>query len=430
MKKVFKLLLIVVCVFPLIVKADMSAPYIKQIDAIVTKKGGISVKDVQGKTKHFDENAVIKITSVGNEVYMVDSKEGYYEISSDDAKYILPKTKEVKPGDDGVNKLSKQKEYEIMAQNISVYKGPSIIFDEVGTISKGTQVTAFYDFDTDEGSFSEWYYIQEENISGWININGMNNEHPVYEVNAKPLKVIFKKTVTINGTEVKENSIYKINYWADPFLSDVPVIKINNEYVVLDDFDTFDIIADSKKKQTLFKMYQFNFTLKKDIKLYTTYSFNEEITTIPANTELSSINLVYDYVGGDEDEITYLYVNYNNKLGWIKVKEKDILVKDNENEIEELVAPYIDPEGDDGEETTEATTQVIENNEKEDKKKKVNSKETIIIAVISAVSVAILALGSIVLLNKKNKKDTLKDINNELENIQSVENNNDIKEDK
>ena len=57
MKKVFKLLLIVVCVFPLIVKADMSAPYIKQIDAIVTKKGGISVKDVQGKTKHF----VIKI---------------------------------------------------------------------------------------------------------------------------------------------------------------------------------------------------------------------------------------------------------------------------------------------------------------------------------------------------------------------------------
>ena len=57
---------------------------------------------------------ILKVCSgvlhVGDEVYMVDSKEGYYRISSDHAKYILPKTKEVKPGDDGVNKLSKQKE--------------------------------------------------------------------------------------------------------------------------------------------------------------------------------------------------------------------------------------------------------------------------------------------------------------------------------
>ena len=434
MKKVFKLLLMVLCLSPILVKADMGAPYIKPIEAVITKKGGITANKYGGKTKHFDENEVVSVTGIGDNIEIITNMGDYYEVPASDTKYVIPKTKEVKPGDDGVNKLSKQKEFEVVIQNLKVYKGPSVIFEEAGSISKGNQLTAFYNFETEE-AYSEWFYIQEENVSGWININANDDVYPVYEVNAKPLKVIFKKNVTINGTEVKENTLYKINYWANPYLGEYPVIKINNENAVFDNFDDIEIISDSKKKQSIFKMEQYNFLLKKETKLYTTYSLKEEIAVIPAKTELSTINLVYAY-GLQEENVYYLYVNYNNKIGWIKVKKTEVEVNDEDYSVDELKSPYVDFEGDDGEDSDDTSLDTDYNSDEEyhadlDTKKKLDTKETIIIAVISAVSVAILAIGSIVVLNKKNKKDTLKDINEELKNIEPIKDENkDTKEDK
>ncbi|MCR5483600.1 MAG: hypothetical protein K6E99_04290 [Bacilli bacterium] len=419
MKKAFKLFLMILCLIPLAVKADMGAPYIKPIDAVITKKGGITAKNYDGKTKHFAENAVVKISGLGENIEIYTDSQGYYRVSESDVKYVIPKTKEVKPGDDGVEKLDKQKEFEVTVQELKVYKGPSVIFDEAGSISKGTQVTAFYSFQTDE-ALSEWFYIQEESVSGWIDIGSETDKYTVYEVNAKPLKVIFKKTVTINGTEVKGNAIYKINYWANPYLGTNPVVKINNENVSFDDFETIEIFGDSKKKQSIFHMEQYNFLLKKETKLYTSYSLTEEITTIPAQTELSTINLVYAY-GLQGDDEYYLYVNYNNKIGWIKVKPKDVSVNEKDYGVDELISPFVDPEGDDGEDDTEETTQVVQNNETEKTKKKIDSKETIIISVIASVSAAILAIGTIFVLNKKDKKSTLKEINEELEKTQRIE---------
>ena len=190
--------------------------------------------------------------------------------------------------------------------------------------------------------------------------------------------------------------------------------------MVFDNFDVIEIFGDSKKKQSIFHMEQYNFLLKKETKLYTSCKLDNEITTIPKQTELSTINLVYAY-GLQDEEVYYLYVNYNNKIGWIKVKKTEVEVNEEDYGVEELVSPYVDPEGDDGDDVvTEPTTEAIENKE-EKKKKTIDSKETIIISVIAAVSVAILAIGTIFVLNKKDKKSTLKEINEELEKTQKIE---------
>ena len=422
MKKIFKILLICMFLIPFAVSADMGAPYIKPIEAVITKKGGITAKDYSGKTKHFAENEVVLVTGVGNEINIITKSNDYYDVSSSDIKYIIPKTSEVKPGDDGVNKLQKQREFEVVIDEIKVYKGPSIVFPEVGTFKKGTQLTAFYEMETPE-ALSEWFYIQEESLSGWIQIQGDgDNSYPVYEVNAKPLKVLFTSNVTLNGVE--ENSIYKIYYWSNPYLTIGPVIKINNDFLDVTN-EKVEIISDSKKVTGLFHMTQFNFSLKKDTKLYSDYKLSDEITIIPAGTKLSNINLLPDYVFGDENENFIIYVSYNNKLGWIKVNDKG--VENIEIDNDELVSPYIDPEGDDGEEDEEQTTELAVVEEPK-KGKKLIDKNTIIISVVVAVSAAVIAFSSIVLLNKKNKKDTLSEINEELSKTQSIKiNNNDEK---
>ena len=420
MKRIFKILLVCMLLVPIAVSADMGAPYIKPIEAVITKKGGITAKDYSGKTKHFDENEVVLVTGVGDEISIITKSDNYYDVSSDDIMYIIPKTSEVKPGDEGVNKLQKQREFEVVLDEIKVYKGPSIVFPEVGTFKKGTQLTAFYEMETSE-AFSEWFYIQEESLSGWIQIQGYNS-YPVYEVNAKPLKVLFTSNVTLNGAEIKEKSIYKIYYWSNPYLTIGPVIKINNDFVDVTN-EKVEIISDSKKVTGLFHMTQFNFSLKKDTKLYSDYKLSDEITIIPAGTKLSNINLLPDYVFGDENENFIIYVSYNNKLGWIKVNDKS--VEEIEINNDELVSPYIDPEGDEGDDE-EQTTELAVNDEPK-KEKKSMDKNTIIIFVVVAVSAAVIALSSIVLLNKKNKKDTLKDIQEELDKTQSLDK---VKEDK
>lgn len=414
MKKIFKILLVCILLVPFAVSADMGAPLIKPIEAVITKKGGITVKDYRGKSIHFDENEIVSITGSGNEINIVSKNYDYYDVNSDDVKYIVPKTSEVKPGNDGVNKLQKQREFEVVLDEIKVYKGPSVVFPEAGTFKKGTQLTAFYEMETLE-AFSEWFYIQEESLSGWINISS-NGYSAVYEVNAKPLKVIFIKDVSINGVDIKNNSIYKIYYWSNPYLTLGPVIKINNEFVNVSD-DSVEIISDSKKVTGLFHMTQFNFSLKKDTKLYSDYKLSEEITVIPAGTKLSNINLLPDYVFGDENENFIIYVSYNNKLGWIKVNDKG--VEDIEINSDELVSPYIDPEGDEGEDE-EQTTEVTVVGETKKEKKPID-KNTIIISVVAAISVAVFAISSIVLINKRNKKDTLDVINDELEKVDSKE---------
>ncbi len=430
MKKIYKLLLLVLCLFPLTVKADMGAPVIRTFEAIITKSGGLTGKSYDNKKKHFDENSKVTVSGYSDSYYIrvKDSNGSYteYEVSSEDSKYIVPVNKEVGPNDEGVTKLDKTIEFQVVSDKLTVYKGPASAYEVAGSLKKGDQVTAFYAADAME-SIPIYYYIQEENLKGWILINSSNETEKVWIVNAQPLKVIITKDTTINNTEVKANSIYKINYWSNAFLGTGPVIKVNNEYIEPED-ETYEIIADSKKKQSIFKMEQYNFTLKKDTKLFTTFSLSEEITTIPAQTELSTINLVPAYVLQDQ-EVYYLYVSFNNKLGWIKVKAKDVDVKEDDYLIDELVSPYIDPEGDDGE-AEEETTEPVDYHDDLNPKKKTNSKETIIIAVIAAVSVAILALGTIIVLNKKNKKDTLKDINDELEKTQKLEVIKDEKEDK
>ena len=423
MKKLYKVLIICLFLVPVLVKADMGAPVLREFEATVVSENGLTVKDYNNKTVKFKKGDTITVTGSGEE-YKVVYKNNYYNIKSEDIVAIKPVTSSVNPNDKNIYKLEKTREFEVLVDKLEVYSGPANVYDEVGHLSKGEQVTAFYA--TESESYSDYFYIQEEELKGWIYIGqgGIKSPYNVREVNATTIKVIMVKDITLNNTTVKDNTISSVYYWANPWTTTVPVIKVNNEMVVLNDEATYELINEGKKPATNFRNKQFNVKFNKETKIYATMNGSEVLETIPADTELSTINLVYDGVAdkllNDTDVINVL-VFYNNKLGWVKatVKTADF------TEAEELVAPYTDIEGDDDTEpTTEAKV------EEPTKKSKVSTKEVVIYSVIGAVAVAVMAMSSIVMLNKSNKKSTLKEIEDELEKTQSIKVVKDKKEDK
>ena len=422
MKKIFKTLIIVMLFIPMVAFADMGAPMIREFEAkVIADKLVVSTYD--NKKHTFYKGDIVTITGSGDE-YDIDYKGDYYRLKSEDTVAIKPVNSTVGPNESNINKLEKSREFEVISDTLDVYAGPAQLYDVVGHLSKGDQVTAFYGSGAQE-SFNDYFYIQEENIKGWIYI-GLG-EFKVWEINATNLKAIVKKDITLNDTELKANLIEKVYYWGNPYTTQDPVIKVNGKFVKFKDASDYYLIGEGKKAFTSFNETQINFELTKDVKVYETLDSKEEMAVIPTGTKLSSVNLLYynaldegiSYQKGEYEEIL---VFYNNKLGWIKVNNKDAKLI----ESEELVSPYTDTEGDDD---TEPTTQVIE---EEPKKEKINidRKQVTIIAVIVAVSLAIMAFSSIILLNKKNKKNTLDEINDELKKNQSVKVVKDEKEDK
>lgn len=419
MKKIIRILIISLFFIPTLVFADMGAPMIREFEAeVIADK--LVVKGYN-KSLTFKKGDRITITGSGDR-YQVAYKDNYYDIASEDVVAIKPVTATVGPNETNITKLEKSREFEVIVDTLDVYSGPATVYDAVGHLSKGNQVTAFYRAGADD-AFNDYFYIQEENLKGWIYLGSDN----VWEINASNLKVITKKDLTLNDTEVKANSIEKIYYWADPYMSTNPVVKINGKFTTFKEYNDYSLISEGKKVATTFKGTQFNIELTKDVKMYERLDSTEEMTTIPAGTKLSTINLVLE--NALDPEINYqkglyeeILVFYNNKLGWIKINNKEAKTI----ETTELIAPYTDIEGDDD---TEVTTTVVEPVEKKEKLE-LDRKQVTIISVIVAVSLAIMAFSSILLLNKKNKKSTLKEINEELEKTQSIKTVKDGREDK
>ncbi len=410
MKNFIKVLLIMAMFVPMIAHADLGAPMIREFEAEVIAETGLTVKDYNNKTVKFKKGDTVVVTGSGTS-YQIVYKNNYYDLKSEDIVAIKPKTQSVNPNDKNIFKLDKTREFEVVVEKLDVYAGPASVYEKVGHISKGEQVTAFYAAKSE--SYSDYFYIQEDELKGWIYIgNGGENDHfNVREVNATTLKAIITKDITLNGTLIKANTVETIYYWANPWITTVPIIKVNNEMITLDDNDSYNLINEGKKPGTSFKERQFNILFKKDTKMYSTMKGSEVLETIPSGTKLSTVNLVYELMGASDTDTIDVLVFFNNKLGWVRVTTmtSEFLEED------ELVAPYTDIEGDDD---TEPTTEVEE--EEKVKTVKIDKKQMAIIAVVVAVSVAVLAFSTIILLDKKNKKTTLDEINEELEKTQSI----------
>lgn len=409
MKKLFRICLIMFILFPMIAYAD-TLPSIREFEAEVISDTGLTVKDNSNRSIKFKKGETIIITGSGNS-YQVAYKNNRYNIKAEDYALIKPKNNVVNPNDENVYKLDKTREFEVVIDKLDVYSGPASIYEKVGHIPKGDQVTAFYAVKSD--TLSDYFYIQEEELKGWIYIgNGSKEEgYSVREVNATTLKAVMTKELTLYNTQIKANTVETIYYWANPFNTTVPIIKINNEMVTLDDIDSYTLINEGKKRATSYGKKQFNILFKKETNMYSTMKGSEVLETIPANTELSTINLVPETVIINNSNTIDVLVFFNNKLGWVRVSSNiaDFIDED------ELVAPYTDLEGDD---EPEPTTEVEE--EKEDNTVKVNKKKILLIVIIAIVGIICASILLIFILERKGKKSTLDEINEELEKVEEI----------
>ena len=155
MKKVLNgMLLVLILLFPIMVKADMSAPSILEYEVIVVKEGGADYyvwKDKKYvKAGHLDKDTEIYIReeeTSNNVTYLFfyldqvepytfsSAYEGYYVKATD----VMPKEEVVTPDSnpDYIRKLEKPITFKVWADEVPVREGPSNGYKTVGTLKKG-----------------------------------------------------------------------------------------------------------------------------------------------------------------------------------------------------------------------------------------------------------------------------------------------------
>lgn len=307
MKK--KILFIISLLLPSVVLADMGAPSLKEYDVEVSDSEGAycyeykkeGTKESMSKVGVVPNGTKIHISyelSFNNENFgyiYYNNTSCYINLSS-----TINLTSDISLSDYENNKVSEDYTKGYTLDTLSVYSSPATGFTKVGTIDKYKEVNVLYYYSSD----SSWYYIEYNDIKGWVNII----EGALGFKRNKTIKLfedatVFYTTDTYSGlglgtisknTEI--NSYYELDAWSRG------IVYIN--------YDTYHGyiesafgISSNKKLHTL-----------NSIKAYSNYSDisnNMNSIDIPKDIELQVkyIDSVYDGV--------YYLIEYNNKEYYI-----------------------------------------------------------------------------------------------------------------
>ena len=402
MKKIYKLFIFILFV-PVFAKADIGAPSIRPFDAVVTDPNGIEAECDLNDIKHYNQGDVLKIHG-NNDYYLTETDKKTCLIDKKYNNSFKPLTDAVGPNDSGVSKLNEASTYMAAFDDVKVLKGPASAYESIGTLKKGDIVTSYYYIDGLD-AYNEFFYIEKDNIKGWINVSKHRDDKTEFWKKTKEnIQVIFKGTTTVDDYTFNANSTYNVAYWSDSYLSRYAVLEINNKLYSLPE-DKYSLFSEDPNIKYNFKKMKIEITLSNSVKMYTTAEYKEELTTIPANTTLESINLINVYYDAEDNFQEDFYVSYDGKKGWIKI---------NKDNIVDIHPKY--------EETTSVKTTTTtyyddyvpyhnDNNEDYDTEDEEDDtleelRDGIITFVIFAVSISILAVGAIILINKKRKKKT------------------------
>ena len=375
MKKRFNLLLLLfLLLIPFIAKADMSAPLVRSYEAIVIKVDGVDYYELNtnwsfSKKGHLDKDTKILIEYEMTEddvVYLSFSKDGdYYYVESNDVK---PLEGEVKPDSDGVEKLDSKQIIRIEAKDgVLVKKGPSVAYETVGTLKKGTEATYRYEI-----SESGYIYVDVGDVKGWI----LTLEGAVLFYGGD---YILANDIELTCGKVPANTILKNVWYTDVWSGDVLV-----EYNDCKDYYHWF-------KDPNFVVYGSYISGKasEEIIIYEKPNMEKQIGIIAKDTKVSLYSENYYADEYDPDVIPMVYVEASDKKGWIASDENELYdverIKDEKEEVVEVEEPK----------------------EKEtDKKesKKWDTKTIVIVCVVGALAFALGAIATIVLVNRKNKK--------------------------
>lgn len=380
MKKALKLLLILMMFIPLVAKADMGIPVLREYEAVVIKEEGADYYEYENgkyvKKGTLEKDSVITAayeeTSDGENYiayFTKDSYSAYYVKSSD----VMPKDKEVKPTSSGVTKSEKKRKIKINADSVTVRKGPSIAYDEIGTLKKD-----------DVGSFryyveeSGYIYAETAQLSGWVDTK---EEAVLMETS----DLIAGKEIRLSCATVPAGTLLKNVYITDSWHRNV-LIEYNGCSDFHSNFKSNDFANPAEEEIT--------YEVVKSVQLYNAPQ-ERPFKALQKGEYL--VILSDNYYPGEGYASPYYYVEYQGKNAWIQV-----------DDIEEYLAPTtsIHEEEPEEEEPEEEEPEEEEDEEDEDEKEdSVDSRTVVLICVIVGVAIALTALVTTVLVNKKKKNN-------------------------
>lgn len=406
MKRALKILTIGALLLPMSVNADMGAPGAAPIKMIPRSEEGASYYDcedlsVKGTIPYNKEVKVYYEEMISGEKYgHVDLFEGeeFYCVEMSD---FITSSEEYKPDFDSEDTYDFKAGYQIFINSpkgTKMYKGPSSMYDVVTTIPYGELLETIA-ASGDEGI--AWAYVSYKGKTGWIY---MLDSKAVY----KSAPVRFYKDVEIFNELYTDNQkvigtipaqqivkeIYTISEWTNMAGY---YVEYNGIKGYIDDYSTVISEINQKKLDKL--------EIKENTKLYK-YPDEKEIGKIDKKL-ITSINGFYETEKMDEEIDDFVYetwlcIEYNNEYVWIKESSLEKTSQDKFDEYlenrseEDDYIQEIEKENDKEENKTSST----------EKKEKVNlgAKEIVVLCVGGAVISAMTAIVTIILMNKKNKK--------------------------
>lgn len=383
MKKILKSLILLLAICPLLVKADMGAPQVRQYEIIVTKEEGIDYyqdPDYQKVAGHLNKEEVVKVVMEFDDITNIMIGNEYYYIKREG---VIAKENEVTPSSSGVKKQVKIKRAIVNNKNgVEVKKGPASIYETVGTIPYNTELTWQYYIDN-EGMTD--IYVEKDGLKGWIDIVHaqvlLENDEPY----------LITSDINTECGIIPANKVLYASYitdmWSGKIIFNYKNCKVEKEM---------------RGTEIVFIPEELpNEKLLGETTMYENTDFSGKvIATIPKNAEFIKIASASD-IG---DSYATLFIKYQDKYGWIKVDFEGYEYTDKRVSSEDVVKELILEEKE--EEKTVEETPAQEEEKEEPTKEESNTKDTIIMAVIAGFGLAIASLGLIILVNNKKSKGT------------------------
>lgn len=388
MKRFLKLLLVAILVMPFMAKADMGAPQISSIEVTIANENGIDYYDYDGKTVkgHLNKGDKIKVVSLD-----IDGNEYYVELANGNDAIV--KASDIKNNSEypvtSKDVVDRGQDYEIYVfeeKGVDIRKGPYDFYEKVAHLDAGTKLKYRYAIYDGEGNGSEdgkynfgihAVYVEQDGVKGWINIldsKVLVSVEPKYYIifNSIDSENTFYSKGSSSDFKVIKSSGWETNSWDREIL-----VYEDGKFKLIDDY--YSIIP--AKIQS--------YTSKKDIK--------GEQNTIKAGTEF------YILVGDDYDDSSFIYmVKGSNKICSMYSDDFDeklmkSFTKVSEAKVEDVftISEVVEPE---------YKTTITKENNNDNNNKESKTTNTIVICAIVGCSVALIAVVTIILLNKKKNK--------------------------
>lgn len=387
MKKIFKgLLLFLLVLFPAIVKADMSAPSLLEYEATVISENGADCYDYSGDyhvASHLEKGEKVTVRYEMDEdgiTYFginADNDECHYVQSKD----LMPTNEIVDLNNQNVVKLDSASKFLVYADEVEVRKGPSVSYEVVGKLKKGTIGNYLYEIIE-----SSYIYVEANGIKGWVD-------------------TIDKKVLTPSSQFIL----------GDDFESDCGIIPANT--IIKDGWDTskwdMSTLVNYNGCETFIRTFKEKYIVpliepkqtktSQELTIYETATAQKEISKIPAGEQIKVLSYAAANSHPTENDKAYSYVEYGDIKGWVLYKASYWDWEDSTSNFEDEVYGdnvLLDPEYTVEEEEKSETIGEIEPVASD---KKINTFDLIIMCVVVAFAVALGAIITLVLVNKKKK---------------------------